>query len=234
MLCLFLYYIYSSPNLFIDDRSSPEPTIYTFQGKYVSAQLPESWTILEIENNKNNSPLLPLEPESESIYGYEGLTSLEIYSDLDAKTKIFEINAILGIGGSNTCINVYKFSDTSLSYVAFRRNQLEKSFSDQELSVVDASELPFKEFYIDTVLARLTQDGIFWEDSTNTNTLDGFNTACGLSASIPTDIKLFSFSSTGNHPQIYNSYKWNVTKDYSYDLHADGLTLILTSLKKTN
>lgn len=89
------------------DEEAEEAEPVAFLGDAISATMPVGWTITEYFDGDYSTML------SEGPI-YEGLTGLTV-SNPDSEV-VFELEAVLGVGGTNECTQYFQFSDSVESY----------------------------------------------------------------------------------------------------------------------
>ncbi len=104
-----------------------------FPGKYISAALPNGWSIEEYENGQGSTMLNTQET-------YSGLTGLKIFKE---DIELFSMQAISGLGFAG-CSNYAKFSDESTTY--YQQILMDNEISGTELTIHDFRNSQYSEF----------------------------------------------------------------------------------------
>lgn len=150
-----------------------------YTGDYITAEIPQGWEIIEYEDGLGSEALM-------EMTDYDGLTGISISTD--SGDEILKVYAVMGIGGTNLCPTVAKFSDTPQSYIG-EINQRTTDFnvgsSPQEPMpvVLQIAEGEYTEFdFIDYRVRRVGED-LYWNDLDNTNANE-FHPLCGLEAGV--------------------------------------------------
>jgi len=133
----------------------------TFTGKYLSAQLPKDWTIIELENGIGN----------DSISGNKvtGLTGVQIENS-DGVT-LFRIDAMSGIGGTTMCYKIYKFNDTPQAYIDARIDNNNANWvgeaggTPNPPEIIDLSDTTYTQIELLGHAIRIIGTTIYWNDN---------------------------------------------------------------------
>ncbi len=151
--------------------SSAAPTSYLFTGNYVTATLPNGWTIVEYENGAGDVMLL-----DGAGVTYTGLTGLEIIDD--GGQIVFTLGAVQGIGGVG-CALLHQFPDSDPQYIA---NQIaQDSQVGIQTQVITVPAGTYTELQILGVSARRFENRYLFD---NSNSGAFFNAECGISGSV--------------------------------------------------
>jgi hypothetical protein len=162
-----------------EDEEEENSLSSEYLGTHIEAQLPEGWQIIEYENGAGSDMLM-------SETDYTGLTGLSILTDDDE--EVFQLYAVMGIGGIDICSNVAKFTDTPQSYID-EVNDLTVEYNN---SVLDPEPMPvvtqiadggYTEFELIDFRGRRVGTDLYWNDLDN-ESLDEFHPLCGLAASV--------------------------------------------------
>lgn len=113
------------------DNIEEDTTLFT--GKYISATLPNGWSIEEYENGQGSTMLNTQET-------YTGLTGLKIFKE---GSELFSMQAISGLGFAG-CSNYAKFSDESTTY--YQQILVDNEISGSEVTVHDFTNSVYSEF----------------------------------------------------------------------------------------
>lgn len=174
-------------------EESEESTV-VFTGNHVSASVPNGWTVVEYENGSGGYGLL-MDGGS-----YTGLTAI-VLRDPQGK-DVFSILGVDGIGGTDECDPIYKFTDTPQSYITQKQQEYTGLNPGQNAQVVDLGA-SYEEFELFGRLGRLVGADIYW-NTTLTNTV--FKPQCGMPIGIGQNIGL-SYTFTGNAPSYFYLYQ---------------------------
>jgi hypothetical protein len=197
----------------------PEETVVggsEFTGKYVTATLPEEWTIIEYFDGDGSDILV------EGVT-YEGLTGLKIFNPDD--DTVFALAAVYGIGGIEACNDYYEFPDNSLSYyqeVATAANEIGIT-----PNIIEVAADTYTEFTLFDLRVRRGGYTLYWD--LNSDDPSSFDAACGMNAHIFIFDDL-QFSADGNS---LGNYQFDLSNSVN---EADLLTLdsVLDSLEVAN
>ena len=149
-----------------------------FVGNYITAQLPEGWSVVEYVDGDGTDMLMDAE--------YQGLTGLSILTDEDE--EVLQVYAVMGIGGIDICSSVGRFSDTPQSYI----DVINGLTTDYNLSSDPDEAMPtvtviadgdYTEFSFIDFRGRRVESSLYWNDLDNANA-DEFHPLCGLSAGV--------------------------------------------------
>ena len=178
---------------FEDQEEADAVPIYSdYLGAYIDAELPEGWEIIEYEDGEGSDMLMDAE--------YQGLTGLSIVTDEDE--EVFQVFAIMGIGGIDICDTVAKFTDTPQSYI----EEINDLTTEYNTSVENPEPMPVVNQIGDTEYTevsfidyrgRRVGNKIYWNDLDNVN-LSEFHPLCGLPAgALSFDTLTFEYTSSG-------------------------------------
>lgn len=149
-----------------ESEDSEEETLTEYEGDYLSASLPEGWTIVEYLDGTGTDMLT-------TGVAYFGLTGVELIAP--SGTPVFTLEAVYGVGGPDGCNEYYEFSDSSAAYyndiVAV---SAESGIVPTVVPIADGDYVEY-EFFERTV--RRSGSTLYWDYS------DGdafFNAACGI------------------------------------------------------
>ena len=150
------------------DDDEEENKYIKYEGKYLFAKIPESWSIVEYENGAGSDTLV-------SGLDYEGLTAVKIF---DGEGKlIFWIKGVNGIGGVGGCEEYYKFDDFSVAHLDQIKEENEIVFG-YDPTIVDLTNVDYSEFDLFDVRTRRIND-TFYFDLVDSNSF--FESSCGFS-----------------------------------------------------
>jgi hypothetical protein len=139
--------------------------VYT--SKYLTATLPENWTIREYYDNEG------MDEQYSTGGNYKGLTGFAI--QYNQKTLV-SFKGADGLGGINFCDEIYKFKDTSAQYLSDYEN-FAKEQTLKPPRVLDLSAKTYQEFKIFSRTVRRINKDIYWKLDESSNS---FNSACGI------------------------------------------------------
>jgi hypothetical protein len=182
----------------------------SFTGDYVTANLPEDWSIVEYTDNTGSDILI------DGVI-YSGLVGLKIFNENDV--EMFYIKAVDGIGGVLGCSEVYEFADSSTNYLA-HGNDLANEVGTIPTSTVDLTTSSYSELSVLGWDVRRVGSTLYrnMQDSE-----PGFNPACGID-------KYLSISSLGYTGTVAgDSYEWGIS-DTAVSTQLDILDDVLESL----
>lgn len=151
-----------------------------FEGRYLSWENIDNWSVDEYYDYNG------MKAGSEGAY-YYGLTGFTISR---GDKLVFSFKGIDGIGGNGACDEIYKFSDTDLSYIdnqvnAFlEQGQMSVPPINKEPTVIDLSDKSYSEINLFGNKIRRIDTQLYWK----TNDEEFFNPKCGLNAYIQTFI----------------------------------------------
>ncbi len=179
-----------------------------YTGKYIKAEIPDGWKIVEHENGEGTDLLM-------LGVAYTGLTGIAIFTDLNE--KIFTLQAADGLGGMMFCIPEVQFPDTPGSYVEDLVLVLENFYAEtggraDESVIPKINEGEYTEFALFEHRGRRIGTNLYWNAEENTNS-DEFHTHCpfpGVDGHY-LDFRTVSFDYKDNSTNIMPSpYTYNV------------------------
>ncbi len=142
-----------------------------FTGEFITAKIPESWEIIEYNDEKG----------MDSKVGdttYSGVTGFIILNN--DKQEVFSFKGIDGIGGTSGCDPIYSFDDTSDEYIAERKKEFDDFINPPQPKIVSLGN-NFIQFTLFGREVRRIGTELYWNnDKTNIN----FNPECGISAAV--------------------------------------------------
>lgn len=146
--------------------------------KYVTATLPEGWSILEVEDGKSNDKVPGL--------GLKGLTGIQIFnSDM---ITLFSVDAVYGVSGTMACPEIFKFQDTPQAYIDDRENIMQTNFvgDSAKYKVIDLSSQTYIEINLLGHKIRRVGNVIYWNNTESSVNYDGaFVAICDESVGFP-------------------------------------------------
>ena len=148
----------------------PNSSTKKYDGKYISAILPDTWTIKEYFNGNGSSMLV------EGVT-YQGLTGVEVLNA--SHVVVFKMEAVNGVGGVDACSEYYKFSDDNPQY--YQQVLTDAQAVGLSVSIVDLSTQPYSEFTFLGKTFRRIGSKLYWDTQPGNDT---FEAACGMSAHI--------------------------------------------------
>jgi hypothetical protein len=183
---------------------TPTPTVQVetttgFSGKYITAEIPNAWKIVEYENGQGSTMLT-------SGVTYTGLTGIKIFNATNQ--EVFSVQAVSGIGGRDICsTKIYKFSDTAANYVTTKFNEGHADAQSvippaADPQIVDLTGQTYSEFTLFGNRVRRIGDVLYWNTSTNNNA-SYFNPECAMPGFIITTGKI-KFTVTGTVTRNYS------------------------------
>lgn len=162
-----------------EDEDEDEIQYSNYNGEYLFAKIPESWSILEYEEGAGSDSLV-------SGLDYEGLTAIKIFDE--DSNLIFWIKGVNGIGGTGGCEEYYKFEDFSEAHLDQIKDENDVIFG-YDPTIVDLSSADYSEFDLFNVRTRRI-DNILYFDLVDSNNF--FESSCGFSMLfIQTDEELY-------------------------------------------
>ena len=196
-----------------EEESEPVPTSSEYMGEYITAELPESWQIIEYENGDGSDMLMG---ETE----YIGLTGISILTD--EEEEVFQVYAVMGIGGIDVCTTVGKFSDTPDTYIDEVNNltiEYNSYVQDPEPMPV-VNEITDEEYVEVSFLdyrGRRVEGEIYWNDLDNVNQ-EEFHPLCGLPSQVLVfESLLFEYGGPSGF-DVGNSYAVRIVGDPSEEV----------------
>jgi len=194
-----------------------EISTVAFAGDFVSADVPDGWTVTEYQDGAGGYGLL-------SDGTYDGLTAITVSNP--AGDVVFKIEGVNGIGGTEECSQVYQFADTEASYVQDRQT-VSFDLSGTTPPVVDLSGQNYVEFDLLGMEGRFLGNAAYWNVATAGS--GTFNPACNMLQVALENVGLsFDYTISG---QTYTDFIYmpNITTDFQYAQAAE-LAEILSSL----
>jgi len=187
-----------------------KPQTKNFTGKYIKAELPTGWEIVEYGNGEGAKILV------EGI-NYKGLTGLKISYN---QKNILTMSAVDGFG-SNECPKLPHFADSSEKYESYMREMVEGT--GKTLELINYSSGDYSEYkWFDRNIRRVGDT--FHYDTQNNNAY--FEPQC-LFSIVAFDTLLFSNDSSS--PTL-NSYQYELEKTATKTV-LEQLDTILKSMK---
>jgi len=187
-----------------------KPQTKTFTGKYIKAELPTGWKIVEYGNGEGTEYLM-------DGTNYKGLTGLKIYYN---EGTILTMSAVDGIG-SNECPKLPHFTDSSDEYEKNMRDMVEST--GKELELLDYTSGNYEEYkWFDRNIRRV--GNTFHYDTKNNNAY--FEPQCMFPV-IAFETPMFS--SDSGSPTM-NSYQYKLEKTAAKTV-LEQLDTILKNMK---
>lgn len=155
------------------EDTQEEESMNVFDGEYISAILPEGWTIQEYEDGDGTDMLV------EGVT-YTGITGIHI---LKGTTLVMEIGAVSGIGFVG-CPEIPLFDDSDPAYTEEQEDMNEEV--DMDLETLDYTNTAHTDFvFLGKSMRRVNID-LYYDTESNNNTFEpqcekGFMTLNGLS-----------------------------------------------------
>lgn len=176
------------------DTSAPATATTTspYAGTYLSGVLPTGWRIVEYTNNTGSDMLM-------DGTVYSGLVGLKVFNQNDV--EMFHIKAVDGIGGTEGCDTVYRFSDSDQAYID-HGNDWTLATGIVPSNVVDLTNSTYTEYELLGWEVRRVGDDLYRNMNPN---LPGFNPACGIDVHL-TITNLAYYRQTPNGPAMANTY----------------------------
>lgn len=132
-----------------ENQQQDTPQLTLFQGKFVSTNLPEGWTVVEYSDGDGSDMLTP-------GVGYVGLTGLKIFKE---ETELFFMQAVSGLGFAG-CPQYAKFSDENPDYYA--QILEDNEVSGQTLTLSDYTNTKYEEFnWFNTPFRRINTSYVY-------------------------------------------------------------------------
>lgn len=130
----------------------------------ITGNLPEGWK-LGINEDKRD-------------FEYAGISSFSIYNQ-DGE-KLFNAGVAEGIGGSDFCYEIFKFKDTSDSYIEYIKKNNATILVNEKEKVVDLSNEKYQEFTILGQRVRKVDNNLYFDGSSQYgDSQKNFDPTCG-------------------------------------------------------
>ena len=173
-----------------EDEADDEEVLSTITGEFITAEVPENWTVTEYYDGDGTDTLT-------AGVVYTGLTGITIANpDGDV---VFTLSAMYGIGGTEACEDFYQFADTSDTYYdeVVATNALDGSPAP---TIIDLSAVDHTAFDFLNKSVRRVDTDLYWD---KTPGAVNFDAACGIyfGAWELTDI---SFDADGDAKHTYH------------------------------
>ncbi len=148
----------------------PNSSTKKYDGKYISAVLPDTWTIKEYFSGNGSSMLV-------QGVTYQGLTGVEVLNS--SHVVVFKMEAVNGIGGVDACSEYYKFSDDDPQY--YHQVLSDAQAVGMNVNIIDLSNKQYSEFTFLGKHFRRIGSSLYWDTQPGNNT---FEAACGIAAHV--------------------------------------------------
>lgn len=196
-----------------DEEESVVPVSSEFVGDYVTAEVPDGWSIVEYVDGDGSNMLV-------GQTDYQGLTGLSVLTDEDE--EVLKVYAVMGIGGIDICSTVAKFSDTPQAYInainALTTDYNLSSDPDEPMPVVNViGDHEYTEFSFIDFRGRRVDTDLYWNDLDNVN-VNEFHSLCGLSAGVLSFETLSFEYDSGMGFDTGNSYSVKIMGDPSEEI----------------
>lgn len=190
----------------------------TYQGDYVSASLPDGWTLTEYEDGDGGLGTL--------VDGtYDGITAILITDNLGQ--EVYSIEAVNGIGSIGLCQFVPTFDDTSASYIQSKIDLYQEMYPGQEPTQTEVGD-DYSELTLLGKRGRLSGIDFYWDA---TETTASFDPHCGMPANMPENGGLsFIYTSPGTDPTIMFDYIYTPKPGMS-STDTEALAAVLDSIE---
>lgn len=152
------------------EEGEEEEELSMWEGTYVTAELPEGWTITEYYDG-DGSEMLVDGPT------YAGLTGLTVNNP--EGVTVFKLEGVQGIGGPDSCENYYQFSDSGEDY--YNDIVANSALVGVTPTVVEIAEGDYTESSLFGLELRRAGYNIYWNKSEDEGV---FNAACGIEGRI--------------------------------------------------
>lgn len=169
----------------------------TFTGNYITAELPQGWTIVEY-NDKNGSDMI-----MEGIV-YSEFVGLKVFNS--SNNEMFYLKAVDGIGGVSGCNEIFKFSDSDNAYIV-AGNDFDGT-SGVTPNVIDLTSQNHSEYTLLGFNVRRVDHNIY-RDAYNSH-YSGFNPGCGIDRNIFQLTSLNYKSVVAGVTQSGHTYSWGI------------------------
>lgn len=198
--------------------------------KYITAELPEDWSLIEYADGVIPSSI------NDSELEYSGFGGLDIINE-DGE-NVFSIELIYGgIGGSSECYELAKFKDTDPDYLKDIKETNSNFFDNEDvLEVIDYTDLTTGGYYeyslFDVVQIRFVKNKMYISNNLN-GLYTGFNPACDQLKDV---VELQSASSPNIMWEVtegdsrYQGYTYKITNNATLS-DITGLDQVLSTLK---
>jgi hypothetical protein len=167
-----------------DTDGTDETTTTSFTGTYVTAELPEGWTIVEYTDGEG-SDMLVEQP-------YTGLTGLKVFTP--DSVEAFSLRAVDGIGGIDACGEYYQFPDDNPSYLSDMQDLATDVGMDLTITPFGAGD--YTEFELFGIPVRRVGYDLY-KDRYPGN--EFFEAACGINEFMQIDQLTFTGGSYESH-----------------------------------
>lgn len=211
----------ANENSISTDSNSEVSTTKEIKGNFVSAIIPNNWTIKEYSDFTG----MEMTVEDEFIT-YSGLTGLEIINENN--TVVFSFKGVNGIGGAGGCSEVAKFSDTEQSYIEAIKAETFDIFAE-ETKVLDYTNKEYSPIFVLGARLRRVENAMYTASDEN---LTVFNTSCGVGARDVTMNDLgYTINDSGSEYSV-RVYMFRLNANIINESELTKLDNILNTLKK--
>lgn len=150
-----------------DNQSDNGEATITYNGEYITAELPEGWVVSEYYDGEGGAIMVegPV---------YEGLTGITV-SNPDEEV-VFELGAVMGVGGTDACSEFFQFADTSEGYY----DEVLALAVSEEMgppTITDFTSTDYTEFSFFEKAIRRIGTTLYWDKTPATASFDA---ACGM------------------------------------------------------
>jgi hypothetical protein len=139
----------------------------TFEGDYITAELPQGWTIVEYTDENGSDMIM-------DGMTYSGLVGLKVFNP--NSDEMFYLKAVDGIGGLAGCDEVYQFTDSAVAYLGLGNDLT--GISGVTPTIVDLTAQTYSEYTLLGFNIRRIDREIY-RDAYDSD-YAGFNAGCGI------------------------------------------------------
>jgi len=136
-------------------ETEKEPELEIFEGEYISAEIPQEWSVKEYKNGENNGFV----PEGNQ---YTGLTTLEVNHE---SKNIFKLEILDGVG-SIGCPQIVLFKDSPENFEE-KQNESNEEIGLQA-EVLDYTNTTYSEITLFGTKIRRVGTKVFFDTDSNT------------------------------------------------------------------
>ncbi|MGI6484710.1 MAG: hypothetical protein ACOX0R_03830 [Candidatus Dojkabacteria bacterium] len=175
-----------------------KPQLQKFIGKFVTAELPEGWSIKEFTEFYDDEGNQEEPPDK----NYKGLASLRIYK---GDKKVLQFNPFFGgIGTRDFSGTIYRFKDYSPEWEQEEKDELEKAGAT--INIIDYTQTSYSEYKILGLTVRRIGKWFFYDHIPTTTTFEYPSTGAILSTFLPCSTQServsFSFADDITEPDL--------------------------------
>jgi hypothetical protein len=163
--------IKSYPISYLADEIIEEEQLETFDGKFLTGELPVGWSI------KEYTDVSGMHEYVESNIVTNGLSGFEIFDEFNV--SVYRVGGLNGVGGTSGCSELAVFDDTDQSYVETMKEENKFFIPELELNIIDLTKSNYTEINFLGLRMRRIDNSIYLSMKNDTN---AFNTACGINA----------------------------------------------------